>query len=120
MPQSLDVMDAYKRYVITGCVSRVEPVVVNRGLGATVTDLEGKVYVDCFSGISVVNSGHCNPKVVEAAKNQLDRLVHACAYVYYSEPVAKLAEKLAQIVPGRLTKTFFSNLGAESVEGGVK
>ena len=120
MPESLDVMEAYKRYVITSCVSRVEPVVVNRGLGATITDLEGKEYVDCFSGISVVNSGHCNPKVVEAAKNQLDRLIHACAYVYYLEPVARLAEKLAQIVPGGLTKTFFSNRRAESIECGLK
>lgn len=120
MPEPFDVVEAYKRYMITSCVSRIEPVSVSSGLGATITDLDGRQYVDCFSGISVVNVGHCNPKVVEAAKKQLDRLVHACAYVYYLEPVARLSEKLAQIVPGGLTKTFFGNSGAEAVECGLK
>jgi 4-aminobutyrate aminotransferase len=113
-------MEAYNRYVITSCVSKVEPVVVSSGSEATITDLNGKDYVDCFSGISVVNVGHCNPKVVEAAKKQLDRLIHACAYVYYLEPVARLSEKLAQITPGELKKTFFSNSGAEAIECGLK
>jgi 4-aminobutyrate aminotransferase/(S)-3-amino-2-methylpropionate transaminase len=120
VPEQLDVVEAYNRYVITSCVSKVEPVVVSSGSGATITDLSGKQYVDCFSGISVVNVGHCNPKVVEAAKKQLDRLIHACAYVYYLEPVARLGEKLAQIAPGGLEKTFFSNSGAEAIECGLK
>lgn len=120
MPEPFDVMEAYNRYVITSCVSKVEPVVVSSGSEATITDLNGKDYVDCFSGISVVNVGHCNPKVVEAAKKQLDRLIHACAYVYYLEPVARLSEKLAQITPGELKKTFFSNSGAEAIECGLK
>jgi 4-aminobutyrate aminotransferase/(S)-3-amino-2-methylpropionate transaminase len=120
VPEPFDVMEAYNRYVITSCVSKVEPVVVSSGLGATIIDSNGKEYVDCFSGISVVNVGHCNPKVVEAAKKQLDRLIHACAYVYYLEPVARLSEKLAQIVPGELEKTFFSNSGAEAIECGLK
>jgi 4-aminobutyrate aminotransferase/(S)-3-amino-2-methylpropionate transaminase len=120
VPEPFDVMEAYNRYVITSCVSKVEPVVVSSGSEATITDLNGKDYVDCFSGISVVNVGHCNPKVVEAAKKQLDRLIHACAYVYYLEPVARLSEKLAQITPGELKKTFFSNSGAEAIECGLK
>ncbi len=120
MTRSTDVVEAYKEYVVTSCVSRVEPVVVTSGSGAVVTDADGRQYVDCFSGISVVNTGHCNPKVVEAAKKQLDQLLHACAYVYYLEPVAKLAEKLAQIAPKGLKKTFFSNSGAEAVECGIK
>jgi len=116
--ESFDVVEAYYRYVITSCVSKVEPVVVSSGSGATITDVNGRQYVDCFSGISVVNVGHCNPKVVEAAKKQLDRLIHACAYVYYLEPVARLSEKLAQVTPGELKKTFFSNSGAEAIECG--
>jgi len=118
--ESFDVVEAYYRYVITSCVSKVEPVVVSSGSGATITDVNGRQYVDCFSGISVVNVGHCNPKVVEAAKKQLDRLIHACAYVYYLEPVARLSEKLAQVTPGELKKTFFSNSGAEAIECGLK
>jgi 4-aminobutyrate aminotransferase/(S)-3-amino-2-methylpropionate transaminase len=115
-----EVIETYKKHVITNCVSKLEPVVVSSASGATLTDTQGKEYVDCFSGISVVNTGHCNPKVAEAAKEQLDHYVHACAYVYYLEPVAKLAEKLASIVPARLQKTFFSNSGAEAIECGLK
>jgi 4-aminobutyrate aminotransferase len=120
MPETFDVVDAYRKYVITSCVSKIEPVVIAKASGTTITDIDGKQYLDCFSGISVVNAGHCNPKVIDAAKRQLDLLVHACAYVYYLEPVARLAEKLAQIVPGGLRKTFFSNSGAEAVECGLK
>ncbi|MGA2462396.1 MAG: aspartate aminotransferase family protein [Candidatus Bathyarchaeia archaeon] len=120
MSETTEVVETYKKHVITNCVSKLEPVVVSRASGATITDTEGKEYVDCFSGISVVNTGHSNPKVIEAAKKQLDNYTHACAYVYYSEPVAKLAEKLARIAPSGLQKTFFSNSGAEAVECGLK
>jgi 4-aminobutyrate aminotransferase-like enzyme len=58
--------------------------------------------------------------VVEAAKKQLDMLVHACAYVYYIEPVAQLAKKLAEVSPKGLQKTFFSNSGAEAIETALK
>jgi 4-aminobutyrate aminotransferase len=120
LSETTEVVETYKKHVITNCVSKLEPVVVSRASGATITDTEGKEYVDCFSGISVVNTGHSNPKVIEAAKKQLDNYTHACAYVYYSEPVAKLAEKLARIAPSGLQKTFFSNSGAEAVECGLK
>jgi 4-aminobutyrate aminotransferase/(S)-3-amino-2-methylpropionate transaminase len=120
LSEPFDVMETYKKHVITSFVSRIEPVAIRSGLGATITDLDGKTYVDCFSGISVVNVGHCNPRVVEAAKKQLDQLVHACAYVYYLESVARLAEKLAEVVPTGLTKTFFGNSGAEAIECALK
>ena len=120
LSEPFDVVNVYKKHVITSCVSKVEPIVVSAGKGAVVTDVHGREYVDCFSGISVVNSGHCNTQVVEAAKKQLDLLIHACAYVYYLEPVARLAERLAQISPTGLTKTFFSNSGAEAIECGLK
>ena len=115
-----DIIDKYRRYVITSCVKKLEPIVVSEGRGATLKDLDGKEYIDCFSGISVVNAGHCNPKVVEAAKRQLDKLIHCCAYVYHTAPVAELAEKLAGIAPRNLRKTFFSNSGAEAIECALK
>jgi 4-aminobutyrate aminotransferase len=115
-----EIIEAYRNHVMTSPVKKVEPVVIDRATGATIIDADGKHYVDCFSGISVVNTGHGNPRVVEAAKKQLDRLVHACAYVYYIEPVAQLAKKLAQVSPKGLQKTFFSNSGAEAIETGLK
>lgn len=116
----MDTVEKYKKYVNTSMVAKVEPVVIGKASGATVTDTQGKTYIDCFSGIAVVNAGHCNEKVNEAAKAQMDKLVHCCSYVYYSQPTADLAEKLAQITPGRLQKTFFGNGGAEAIEGALR
>lgn len=116
----MDTIAKYKEYVNTSMVARVEPVVVSKAKGAVVTDTDGKNYIDCFAGIAVVNAGHCNEKVIEAAKAQMENLIHCCSYVYYSKPTADLAEKLAQITPGKLQKTFFGNGGAEAIEGALR
>ncbi len=110
----------YKDYVMTGFVKSVQPVVVETAKDAVITDVNGKQYIDCFAGISVVNSGHCNPEVIAAAKAQMDKLVHCGSYIYYSQPTADLAEKLAHITPPGFTKTFFGNSGAEAIEGAMK
>lgn len=114
------IMSDYKKYVMHSFVKSLQPIVVASAKGATVTDLEGNTYIDCFSGISVVNSGHCNPKVIEAVKEQVEKLVHCCTYVYYTIPATRLAKKLAEITPGNLQKTFFGNSGAEAVETALK
>lgn len=116
----MNTVDKYREYVNTHMLARVEPVVVDRAEGCVYYTPEGKEYLDCFAGIAVVNAGHCNPKVIEAAKKQMDKLVHCCAYVYYSPPVGDLAEKLHEITPGKLKKTFFSNSGAEANEGAMR
>lgn len=110
----------YNQYVITSFVKSMQPITVARARGAVVTDISGREYIDCFAGISVVNAGHCHPTVVTAAKDQIDKLIHCCSYVYYVEAVANLAEKMAAITPGRLKKTFFANSGAEAIEGALK
>ena len=116
----MNTIEKYKKYVNISMVERIQPVVIEKAQGAIITDIEGKNYIDCFSGIAVTNAGHCNEKVSEAAKAQMDKLVHCCSYVYYSQPTADLAEKLAQITPGRLQKTFFGNGGAEAIEGAMR
>jgi len=115
-----DTMRKYSDYVMTGFVKQVVPIVVAKASGAVVTDIEGREYLDCFAGISVVNAGHCNPEVIAAAKAQMDKLIHCSSYSYYVQPVADLAEKLASVTPGRLQKTFFGNGGAEAIEGALK
>ncbi len=115
-----DILRKYSKYVITSCVKKLEPVVVAEGKGAIIKDLDGKEYIDCWSGISVVNTGHCNPEVISAAKAQLDKLLHCCIYVYHSIPAANLAEKLSQICGKNLQKTFYGNSGAEAIEAGLK
>ena len=115
-----DTMRKYRDYVMTGFVKQVVPIVVAKASGAIVTDNDGREYLDCFAGISVVNAGHCNPEVIAAAKAQMDKLIHCSSYSYYVQPVADLAEKLASVTPGRLQKTFFGNGGAEAIEGALK
>jgi 4-aminobutyrate aminotransferase-like enzyme len=117
---SKEVMNDYDKYVMHSFVKSIQPIVVASASGATITDLDDRTYIDCFSGISVVNAGHCNPRVVEAVKEQVEKLVHCCTYVYYTTPATDLAKKLAEITPGQLQKTFFCNSGAEAVETALK
>jgi 4-aminobutyrate aminotransferase len=115
-----DAVHKYREYVITEFLKSVAPVVIDRGCGAVITDINGREYLDCFAGISVVNAGHCNPEVIAAAKAQMDKLVHCASYLYHAQPTADLAEKMARIAPPGLTKTFFGNSGAEAIEGALK
>jgi 4-aminobutyrate aminotransferase len=116
----MDTKEKYKKFVNTSFVKAVEPIVIERAEGSTYYDEDGKSYIDCFSGISVTNTGHGNAEVIEAAKEQIDKLVHCCSYVYHAKPVADLAEKMAEITPGKLKKSFFGNSGAEAIEGAIR
>ena len=116
----MNTVEKYRKYVNTSFVEQVEPIVLVGGQGAVVTDEEGRDYIDCFAGISVVNAGHSNQAVLDAAVEQIRKLVHCCSYVYYVPAVADLAELLASVTPGDLTKTFFGNSGAEAIEGALR
>src|SRR5436305_9607573 len=109
----------YKDYVMTGFLKSVAPIVIDHASGVKVWDDNGREYLDCFSGISVVNAGHNHPRVVAAAKEQMEKLVHCSSYLYHVAPVADLAEKIAQIAPHGLTKSFVGNGGAEATEGAL-
>lgn len=116
----MDTQEKYARYVMTSFTSGLEPIVVQWAEGARLIDEAGREYIDCFAGISVVNAGHRHPAVTEAAKRQIDRYIHCSSYTYYAQPVADLAERLAEVTPGRLQKTFFANSGAEAIEAAMR
>ena len=116
----MDTREQYARYVLPVVAQGVEPIVVASARGRTMTDVEGKTYLDCFSGISVVNAGHNHPRILEAARAQMEQLVHCCSYVYHVPVVGQLAEKVATITPGDLQKSFFANSGAEAIEGAMR
>jgi len=116
----MDAKELYDEYVITSMLAGIEPVVVEKAAGCTVVDQSGREFIDCFSGIAVCNAGHCHPKVVEAARRQMEKLVHCCTYVYYNPRAGELAKKLAEVTPGALQKSFFGNSGAEAVEGALR
>jgi 4-aminobutyrate aminotransferase-like enzyme len=94
------------------------PVVVTEGKNACVKDLEGNSYLDFFGGILTVSIGHCNDEVNNAVKEQIDKLVHISS-LYPVVPVVELAEKLANITPGRLEKCYFTASGTEADETAV-
>ncbi len=116
----MNTQQKYAAYMLPLAVKTVQPVTIERAEGCRMWDAEGREYLDCFAGIAVVNAGHNHPRVLAAAREQMDKLVHCCTYVYSSAPVADLAEKLAQVTPGGLSKTFFSNSGAEAIEGAMR
>src|SRR6202051_2429402 len=116
----MNTVEKYRRYVNTSALAGVEPITVESARGATVTATDGTEYTDLYAGIGVVNAGHVPPKVAEAARRQIDKVVHSCSYVYHVPAVADLAERLTRVTPGRLQKTFFGNSGAEAVEGPLR
>ena len=90
-----------------------EPLALVRGEGQYVWDDQGNRYLDCFGGVLTVSVGHANPKVNEAIINQVKTLAHTST-LYCNKPQSDLAEKLAEITPGRLKKSFFTNSGTEA------
>jgi len=112
--------DLYDKYLITSMVPGFAPVEVERASGTRYYDVDGREYLDCFSGIAVTNAGSGHPKVTAAAKQQIDKLVHCCTYVYYNPRAGELAKRMAEITPGRLQKSFFGNSGAEAIEGAMR
>jgi 4-aminobutyrate aminotransferase-like enzyme len=84
-----------------------------------VWDVDGRQYLDFFGGIVTISVGHCNPRVLARTKAQMDKLQHSSTAFTYEATVA-LAEKLAQITPGTLKKSFFTNSGTEANETAVQ
>jgi LysW-gamma-L-lysine/LysW-L-ornithine aminotransferase len=95
------------------------PVRIERGKGAYVWDTSGKEYIDCMGGYGVALVGHCNPRVVEAIKNQAEKLI-VCHMSLYNDTREDFLKKIAAIAPQGLNKIFFSNSGAEAVEAALK
>lgn len=97
------------------------PVVAHSATGATLTDVDGREYIDFVGGIGVMNVGHTHPRVVAAVKEQVERLSHPSIQVVTYEPYVRLAEKLNAIAPVRgKAKTLLVTTGAEAVENAVK
>ncbi len=103
------VMQTYSRF----------PVVPVRAKGVKVWDCDGKEYIDCVSGIAVLNVGHRHPRILKVLKEQAEQLMHISNH-FYIEQQAKASEYLAKIAPKPLEKTFWGNSGTEAVEAALK
>jgi 4-aminobutyrate aminotransferase/4-aminobutyrate aminotransferase/(S)-3-amino-2-methylpropionate transaminase len=92
-----------------------------RAENGEIWDVEGRRYIDFCAGIAVVNTGHCHPKVIAAAKAQLDQFTHTCFQVVAYESYVELAERLCKLAPGSSPKkAFFMSTGAEAIENAIK
>jgi alanine-glyoxylate transaminase/(R)-3-amino-2-methylpropionate-pyruvate transaminase len=95
-----------------------EPLPFIRGEGMHLYDVEGNRYLDCFGGILTISVGHCHPKVTAALTEQIETLVHTST-LYPHENSVRLAERLAELTPGKLQKSFFLNSGTEANEAAI-
>jgi predicted acetylornithine/succinylornithine family transaminase len=102
-----NIMNTYKRF----------PVVLAKGSGAKVWDINGKEYLDCAAGIAVCNLGHSHPRIIAAVSEQLGKLTHV-SNLYYTEPQTRLAKMLVD--NSFADKVFFCNSGAEANEAAIK
>lgn len=98
------------------------PVVISRGEGAMVEDVDGNIFLDWVGGVGVLNVGYSQPTLIEAVKAQADKYFHGMANIVTHEGYVALAEKMNEIVPvkGEKKKTMFVNSGAEADENAVK
>ncbi len=113
---SLAELQELERTSVIGSYAR-QPVQFVRGAGARLWDDDGNEYLDFLCGISVTNLGHCHPRIVEAVRDQLGRLMHV-SNLFYTEPAMRLAGALSSSSLGG--KVFFCNSGAEANEAAIK
>lgn len=115
-----DAIIAKKQAYIMPCLGHFyeRPPQFVRGEMQYLYDHQGKKYLDCFAGVSVVNCGHCNPEITAKICQQVNTLQHVCN-IYLTENFVNLAERLAKITPGSLCKSFFCSTGSEANEGAL-
>jgi alanine-glyoxylate transaminase/(R)-3-amino-2-methylpropionate-pyruvate transaminase len=95
-----------------------EPIVVAEASGVEVTDVDGRRYLDLFAGILTTSVGHCHPEVVTRVQDQVARLGHTST-LYLNENQVQVGRRLAELAPGRLRRSFFTNSGTEAVETAI-
>jgi acetylornithine/N-succinyldiaminopimelate aminotransferase len=94
---------------------------ISEAKGSYITDVNDKKYLDFVAGVSACSIGHSNNKVVDAVKKQIDKYAHVMVYgEYMQKPQYTLAKLLAENLPEKLSTTYFTNSGAEAIEGAIK
>jgi len=115
-------MDIYKENIdfMSPVWTRIFPIVADRAEGSYIYATDGRKYLDFTCGIGVTNTGHCHPAVVAAIREQAGLFLHAQANIVIHQPMLNLIAELRQVVPSSIDSFFFSNSGAEAIEGAVK
>src|SRR5277367_5527191 len=107
--------------VVSPSYTRGYPLVVERGEGCMIDDVDGNRFLDFNAGIAVVATGHCHPRIVAAVQRQAADFLHMSGTDFYYENMVALAEKLARLTPGGVDRrVYFGNSGTEAVEAAIK
>lgn len=101
-------------------LKQATPVVATRGEGMNLFDAQGNRYLDFTAGIGVTSTGHCHPRVVAAAQEQVGKLIHGQYTTVMHEPLLTLVERLGEVLPAGLDRMFFANSGSEAVEAALR
>ena len=101
-------------------LKQATPVVVDHGEGVYLYDVEGNRHLDFTAGIGVTSTGHCHPRVVEAARAQVGKLIHGQYTTVMHKPLLELTERLGEVLPSGLDSLFFANSGSEAVEAALR
>ena len=118
-PEAKKIIEMDEKYLVTSTKSL--PIVAKRGYGSFLEDVDGNIYLDFSTGISVNNLGHIHPKVKRAVEEQLDKLWHFAGTDFYYEEQVKAARALTEVTPGKFSKkVFFANSGTEANEAAIK
>jgi 4-aminobutyrate aminotransferase len=113
-------LDDKMKKAVPSVTGRFAPVTCTHAKGSWFFTDEGDKWLDMAVGIAVVNTGHSHPKVIEAAKAQCDKIVHAQANMFYNDTVVTAANRILEVVPGGMDNVMFVNSGAEACENAVK
>jgi 4-aminobutyrate aminotransferase len=105
---------------LTPLLKQATPVLAARGEGSLLFDEDGRRYLDFTAGIGVTSTGHCHPRVVEAAQRQVATLIHGQYTTVLHRPVLTLADRLAEVLPAGLDSVFFLNSGSEAIEAALR
>ena len=120
MSKTAEILERYSKVMFPAATPYHgdNPLVADRAKDQYIWDIEGRRYLDFFGGILTVSVGHCNDEITERTLAQLQKLQHTST-IYVNEIMVRLAEKVAELTPGRLQKTFFTNSGTEANETAV-
>ncbi|MGH3621600.1 MAG: aspartate aminotransferase family protein, partial [Sciscionella sp.] len=106
--------------MLSPLLKQATPVLVERGEGVHVFDEQGRRYLDFTAGIGVTSTGHCHPRVVAAAQEQVGKLIHGQYTTVIHRPLLTLIERLGEVLPPSLDALFFVNSGSEAVEAALR
>jgi len=119
-PKAREVVERDARFA-SSCYIKEYPLVVARGRGAMIEDVDGNRFLDFMAGIAVAATGHSHPRVVKAIQEAAENFLHICGSDFHYPGLADLCERLARVAPGPSPKrVFVSNSGTEAVEGAIK